>query len=163
VSEVDAVHERQLAVDCNNETWSYLGRDDRSPEDDEMMVRVAYAAAHHWSRAQGACAVNEQRAEWLISRVLSTLGRSQAALHHARRCLAITEAATIGEDGFADFDVAYAHEAMARALAAAGDLDSAREHLALAEAVRVADSQDREIFEGDLAAEPWHGLEWSPF
>jgi hypothetical protein len=158
VSERDGIHERELAVACNNETWTYLGRDDRSPADDEAMVRVAYAAAYHWSRAEGASTVNEQRAEWLISRVLATLGRSDAALHHARRCLAITEAATIGEDGFADFDEAYAHEAMARALAAAGDVEGAREHLARATAVRVADPQDREILAGDLAAGPWYGL-----
>jgi uncharacterized protein YndB with AHSA1/START domain len=156
--DVDAVHERELAIDCNNETWSLLGRGDRSGDDDEVMVRLAYAAAHHWSRASRATAVNEQRAEWLISRVLATLGRSEGALLHARRCLAITQAATVGEGGFADFDVAYAHEAMARALAASGDLAAARDHLARARAIPIADRQDREILEGDLAAAPWYGV-----
>jgi hypothetical protein len=54
IVDVDAVLERELAIDCNNETWAYLTRDDRTAGDDEAMVRLAYAAAHHWSRAQRA-------------------------------------------------------------------------------------------------------------
>ncbi len=156
--DVDAVLERGVAIDCNNETWTYLTKEDRTAADDEAMVRLAYAAAHHWSRAQGAVAVNEQRAEWLISHVLATLGQPEGALRHARRCLGLTEAATVGEAGFADFDVAYARGAMARALAAGGDRDGAAEHLAAAKAVTIADNQDREIFAGDLAAGPWYGV-----
>jgi hypothetical protein len=91
--------------------------------------------------------------------VLATVGQSEAALRHARRCLALTDAASIGEDGFADFDVAYAQEAMARALAAGGDRERAVEHRAAAAAVTIADDQDREIFAADLAAAPWYGLE----
>jgi uncharacterized protein YndB with AHSA1/START domain len=157
--DVDAVLERELAIDCNNETWALLTRDDRSAGEDEAMVRLAYAAAHHWSRAQGVQAANEQRAEWLISRVLATLGQSAAALRHAQRCLALTDAASVGADGFADFDFAYAQEAMARALAAGGDHERAAEHRAAAVAVTIADDQDREIFTADLAAGPWYGLE----
>jgi uncharacterized protein YndB with AHSA1/START domain len=156
--DVDAVHERELAIDCNNETWTYLTKPHRTPEDDEAMLRLAYAAAHHWSRAADAQLANAQRAEWLISRVLATLGRPEGALIHAGRCLALTQAATVGEDGFADFDVAYAHESMARALAAAGRRDEAMAHLAEAKAAPVADDEDREILEGDLATGPWYGL-----
>jgi uncharacterized protein YndB with AHSA1/START domain len=152
-ADVDAVHERELAIECNNETWTYLSKTDRAPADDEAMVRIAYAAAHHWSRAEGREPVNEARAEWLISRVLSSLGRGDGALHHARRCLAITE-----REGLVDFDLAYAHEAMARALAWMGDLAAARGHLDAARAVHVADDEDRAILQSDLVAGPWYGL-----
>jgi hypothetical protein len=59
----------------------------------------------------------------------------------------------------ADFDLGYAHEARARALACLGRLDEAAQEFAAARAVEVADDDDREIFEGDLAAEPWFGLD----
>ena len=64
------------------------------------------------------------------------------------------------EPGAADFDHAYAAEAMARALACAGDLDQAATWHARATAAgeAIADDQDREIFTGDLTTGPWFGL-----
>ena len=58
----------------------------------------------------------------------------------------------------ADFDHAYAHEATARALACLGRLDEARAEFALADAVEIADPEDRAIVESDLKSEPWFGL-----
>jgi hypothetical protein len=59
----------------------------------------------------------------------------------------------------ADFDRAYAHEALARSFACLGDADAARRHLEAARDVEVADPEDRSIVDTDLAAEPWFGLE----
>lgn len=63
--------------------------------------------------------------------------------------------------GLADFDLAYAHEARARALACLGRLGEARAERAAAQAVPVAGDEDRSIVESDLAAGPWFGLEES--
>lgn len=60
--------------------------------------------------------------------------------------------------GLGDFDLAYAHEAQARALACLGRMDEAAVALKAAHAVPIADDHDRAIIEGDLAAEPWYGL-----
>jgi hypothetical protein len=59
-----------------------------------------------------------------------------------------------------DWDWAFALEALARAEAALGGLDGARETLgaALNAAVAVADEEDRRIVEGELDREPWFGL-----
>ena len=81
------------------------------------------------------------------------LGHGDAALHHADRTAAIVAAA-----GLDDFDLAYAHEARARALACLGRLDEAAGELAAARAVPIADDEDRAIVDGDLAAGPWFGL-----
>ena len=81
------------------------------------------------------------------------LGHGELALHHADQC-----AATCAAAGLDDFDLAYAHEARARALACLGRLDEARIERKAAWAVDIADAEDRSIFEGDLAAEPWFGL-----
>jgi hypothetical protein len=61
----------------------------------------------------------------------------------------------------ADFDHAYAAEAMARALACASELDQAAAWHARASAAgaAIADDEDREIFTGDLTTGPWFGLE----
>jgi hypothetical protein len=77
--------------------------------------------------------------EWLVSHVYAVLGRAEPALHHARRCLELAEA----ESGVADFDHAYAAEAMARALACAGDLDQAASWHARATAVGARIADDR--------------------
>jgi hypothetical protein len=67
--------------------------------------------------------------------------------------MAVVEAA-----GLEDFDLAYAHEAMARAAAARGRPEESHQHRAAAAAVPIADGEDRKIFDDDLAAEPWFGV-----
>jgi hypothetical protein len=150
---IDADGHRDLGMRANQEVWELLGLTDRTPEQDEAMVRAAYASAYHWARATGRTAANDARGEWMISHVHVVLGRPDMARHHAERTLAIVEAADLQ-----DFDRAYAHEALARAAAAGGRLDEARAARERAAAVPIADEEDRQIFVDDLAAEPWFGL-----
>ena len=152
---VEGKWHRTLAVAANNSTWELLdGRQLSDDEADDLLGR-AYAATYHWRRAEGATAVNAARGAWLVSRCHAVLGHGELALHHARRAHAHVRAA--GELA-ADFDLAYAHEATARALACLGRLDEARAELQLAMAVEVADPEDRAIVEADLKTEPWFGL-----
>ena len=60
--------------------------------------------------------------------------------------------------GLVDFDLAYAHEALARSFAALRNPEQARHHLAIAGEVPIADTEDRALVEADLAGEPWFGL-----
>ena len=139
--------ERQLAVDLFNGTWELMARADRTADDDAAMVHSAHASVHHWS--QVGTAENQARGEWQVSRVYAVLGRGEPALWHAQRCLDLCTT-----HGLTDWDLAFAHEAMARAHAVAGDVDEAREHLAAARAVPVAEAGDRELVESDLATVP---------
>jgi len=143
---------RAHAVAANQETWAWLAREDRTPDDDEAMLNAAHASLHHWTRVGEP--VHRARGEWLVSHVYAVLGRGEPARHHAARCLGITEKA-----GLEDFDLAYAYEGMARAAAASGDRVTADAYRAkAAEAGRaIAADEDRAIFEADLAAEPWSG------
>ena len=153
---VDPATHRKLAIDANNATWEILGKtlNEISDDDAEEMTRRAYSAAYHWQRAEGTSPVNEARASWLLSRVWVVRQNGEQALHHARRCLAVCESV-----GLEDFDLAYAHEALARAFAALGNDGQARHHLAIAREVPVADSDDRALVEADLAGEPWFGVD----
>lgn len=145
---------RTQAVEANNSVWEILGDESRRDTDDlEEMTRRAYASAYHWDRAAASSPANEARADWLLARVWSVRGNGALALHHAHRC-----AATCSQHDLVDFDLAYAHEAQARALACLGQLDEALEQRRLALAVPIADAEDAAIVAGDLAAEPWFGL-----
>jgi uncharacterized protein YndB with AHSA1/START domain len=151
--DVGAEWQRDLGIETNQEVWRLLETPGRTPDEDEAMVRAAYASAYHWSRAARRMPANEARAEWMISHVHAVLRRADMAHHHAARCLAVVDA-----NGLEDFDRAYAHEALARAAAGAGRVDEARRARDLAAAVPIADEEDRKIFAGDLAAEPWFGV-----
>jgi len=152
--DLTAEEHRERGIETFNATWTYIGMPERGPEDDEAMIRTAYASAYHWSHAARRLPVNDARGEWLLARVHTIARRPEGALHHAERCAAIVSA-----NGIDGFDLAYAHEAKARADALVGRLDEARAELEAARAVTVADDEDRKILDADLADGPWFGLE----
>lgn len=148
---VDTAWHRRNGVECNNAVYGLLDRDDRTADDDARMIHTAHASAYHWGVAGGPEHV--ARAEYLLGRVYAFLGRAEPARYHAQRCLDGCDAA-----GLQDFDRAFAHESMARALACAGDLEGAARHVAAARATPVADPEDKAICDADLVAGPWFGL-----
>jgi uncharacterized protein YndB with AHSA1/START domain len=147
------VHHRAFARSLNGLVWRLLARTDRTADEDARMVDAAHASQFHWREAGGPPAT---RGEWLVSHVYAVLGRPEPALRHARRCLDLAD----GDPGAADFDHAYTAEAMARAMACAGELDQAAawHSRATAAGAAIADDQDRKIFAEDLATGPWYGL-----
>jgi uncharacterized protein YndB with AHSA1/START domain len=143
---------RSQGIEANNSVWDLLGLAERSPEDDEELLRRAYAAAYHWSRATGSGAANEIRASYMIARALVATGQPDRALVNADRCLALCR-----EHGIADFDLAYAHEARARALWALGRDGDGDAAIAEARAVPIADPEDLAVVEKDFADLPHYG------
>jgi DNA-binding transcriptional MerR regulator len=141
--------ERAMARELFNAVWTLLEKDDRSPDDDAEMIHAAHASTYHWSKV--GTDVNRMRGEWQCSRVYATLGRAEQALYHARRTLDICERLGIG-----DFSLAWAYEAMARALAVDGNRAEADQWLTRAKAAcaDIADPADRELVESDLATVP---------
>ena len=139
--------ERKLAVDLFNAVWALLDKGDRTPGEDAEMVHTAHASVYHWSRV--GTHENLARGEWQVSRVYSVLGRAEPALWHARRCLALCE-----RHGMTDWDLGFAHEAMARAYAVAGGPVLARQHVEAARAVPVKEDEDRVLLLADLATVP---------
>ena len=144
---------KKFAIDIFNSIWKLLGKTFRSVEENEKMLQMAYASCYHWSIV--GTAINQARGEWMISHVNIILERPDAALHHAKRSLAICE-----ENGFGDFDIAYAYEGMARASALNSDLDNFKRyyHLADQAALQIKGEEDRKIFDGDFVSEPWFGI-----
>jgi hypothetical protein len=140
---IGPVTHRALARSTNGETWRRLEAGAAADA-----VTAAHASAFHWRAVGGP--VERARADWLCSHAHAAAGDPAAALRHAHASLATCEAHA---DEMADFDHAYAAEAMARAHALAGDEDASAVWRTKAESLgaAIADPQDREIFEGDLA------------
>jgi hypothetical protein len=146
---LDPAQHRGEAVALFNTVWEMLDAPDRTPAQDDQMVHAAHASRWHWSQA-GELGGDQQRAvgEWQCSRVYAVLGRGEPALHHATACLAICE-----ERGLGDWVLAAAYEALARATAVAGDAGRTGAWLAKARTAvaAIADAEDREVIEADLA------------
>lgn len=137
---------RGQGVQANNSVWELLERDDRTPEEDEDLLRRAYAAAYHWARTSAATAVTEVRATYLVGKAHLVTGSPDLALRAAERMLDLC-----ARHDIVDFDLAYSHELHGRALAAVGRSDDAAAAVATARAVPVADEEDREIVEKDFS------------
>ena len=138
--------EQTLAVQLFNRVWELMEKLDRTRDEDDEMLHAAHASRYHWGIVGQP--VNRARGEWQISRVYTVLGRSEPGIAHAKRCLEICE-----EDGIADWDLAYAYEALARAYKTAGDVTELGKFKKVARDAgdRIIDSEDREHFDEDYA------------
>jgi hypothetical protein len=145
---------RWFAVELNNETWDLIdgGLSEQSPRAErEHALYAAYASTYHW--IQAGTVANQGRGEHLIATVAVTTGLVDVAGRHAAR---YAELIAEHPAAFADWDRAFAAEALARVAARTGATDAGplrAEAQRLAEAV--ADSEDRRICLERLAAGPW--------
>lgn len=143
---------KKFAVDCFNAIWPLLQKESRTAEDNELMVHLAHTSLFHWLHA--GTAINEQRGEWMLARVYTILEDKSKALHHAKRCLALTQ-----KHDFRDFDLAYSYECMARACALNAMTAESSRYFSLAKDAgeKITESGDRDLFMTDLRSEPWFG------
>lgn len=132
---------KHFAINCFNQTWDLIEKEDRSQEETDRMIHAAHTSRYHWEYAGEA--VNLARGEWLISRVYAIINRAEPCLYHADRCLKITI-----NNELKDFDLAFAYEAMARACNLARDEVETAKYITLAEdaGAKIADENDRKYF-----------------
>lgn len=154
--EISKEMHKELARSTNGEVWKLLEKEERTVEEEHIMVDTAHASNYHWWHA--GTVVNAQRGEWLLARVYTVLGHNQEALWHAKACLALTEA---NPDDMQDFDVAYSYEAVARAQAlnGAAELAAANKSKASDLGAKIAAEEDRQWFETDFNSGEWFGIE----
>ena len=145
---LDEATHRQIGIELYNSSWTLLENPDRTADETDELIHRAHASRWHWARA--GTTINLGRGEWLCSRVYAVLGRAEPALWHAHRCVTLAEASAERED----WDLAAAYEAMARAHLCAGDRPAARAWVVRAqtELAGIADAEDRQSIEDDLAS-----------
>ena len=127
---------------------SRTGRPSRTPE----LIHAAHASRYHWGEIADTPA-RLWRGEWMCARVYAVLGRGEPALWHARRAVTLVEAGGVAVE---DWDRPAIYEAMARASFVAGDAAEGAAWKARAAelAAALADADDREVIERDLATLP---------
>ena len=147
---------RWFGIELNNRIMDALEAGRVTPETAESLIHAAHASCHHWMQA--GTAAHHGRGEFAVASVYAAVGHGEAALRHARRCLELVEAHP-GE--MADWDLAFAYDALARAHAAAGEVDAALRTREQAKAAgeAISDDEDRVYFMGWFEGGSWHGLQ----
>ena len=132
---------KKMAVDLFNRTWDLLDKPDRTPEENDELVHAGHASRYHWGKV--GTALNLARGEQQLSHIYAVLKRAEPALYHGQRAIDICQA-----NGIADFDIAFAYEALARAHAVAGNQPERNRYVELgrAAAAGIAREEDRKYF-----------------
>ena len=126
-AQADAATHRALAVACNNMAWELHGRGNaRTAADSAAMLDVAAASKMHWSHAGSWLEI--ERADYGLALCHVAAGRPQMALRFAEQCLTGCR-----QNCAPPYEMFYAHEALARAQHACGDLAACAVELRAAE------------------------------
>ena len=146
---------RWFGVELNNRTMDALEAGLVTPETGESYIHAAHASCYHWM--QVGTVANHGRGEFVVANVYAAAGSGEAALRHARRYLELAQA---NPAQMADWDFAFAYDALARAYAANGEIGAARQAREQAQAAgdAIADGDDRAYFMRWFEGGNWHAL-----
>jgi hypothetical protein len=138
---------KYFAANCFNATWDLLDKSDRTPEEDEQMIRLSMTSLWHWTQREDFTKKNESIGYWQISRVYAVLGQAEDARKYGHFCLAASQDVSVEP-----FYLGYAYEALARAESVAGNQAAMREYLEKARqaAALVQEAESRQMLESDL-------------
>jgi hypothetical protein len=142
-----ALHHR-FAAECFNGAWDLLEKEDRTEDADAEMIHIAHASLWHWHHSGQGDAQHFAVGAWQLSRVYAATRRWDEARRYGEESLRLCR-----RHGLAPFYVAYAHEALARAAAIAGDAAERDRQLGAARAVakQIENEPNRQALLDDLA------------
>ncbi len=137
---------KKFGVDCFNGTWEIMKKENPTDDDVCEAIRLAHLSTWHW-RFVGT-ELNQQRGEWICSRVHAHYGLGERALYYAKRCYDLTI-----KHCFDDFDLGYGYECMARAYMVLGDESEKEKYLILAKesVTQIKKKGDKDWFLKDLS------------
>jgi hypothetical protein len=140
---------RFFSADCFNKAWELIDKGERTPEEDEAMLRLNQTSLWHWTQRPDCTDANLSIGYWQAARIHTLLGRIDEARRYGRLCLQHSSA----EEPFLR---AYAYEALARAEGLGGDATLVATYSAEAArlAALVTDAEDREQLLVDLKTLP---------
>ena len=154
--DIDIAH-RWFGAEYNNSIFPLLEKADRTEEETEKMISMAYASTLHWSSYSKCKTANLARGEYMIANALVYAGRKESSLHHAKRNYEITFG---NKNEMEDWDLTYALMVNARVYALNGDMKTAKKYFdeCVKSITEVKDSGDKKIVELDFNSGPWYGL-----
>lgn len=137
--------DQELATQLFNRCWQLL-ESTRDQDDDVELLTAALSSRYHWLIAGEL----EQWivSDWMVARAAAAVGDGQLALVFAKRAHAAAQ-----DNGVPDWLVASSAEGVARAYAAAGDVEQFGHYFALATRLVsvIADADDRKLIASQLA------------
>jgi len=148
--DLDAAH-KHFAGACFNACWALIDVRERTPEQEEEMLRLATASHYHWTQRANYGPKEASVASWQLSRVYALIGEGSLARRFGRRSLEVLEGSDVGA-----FFVGYAHEALARAASVLGDAAALAMHTEACKAAAESldDADQRSWLLGDLSTVP---------
>ncbi len=144
--DIQAAH-RYFSAACFNQAWELMEKENRTPQEDEQMIRLSLASHYHWTQRSDYSAESESIACWQISRIYAILRQADNARRYAELSLDASR-----RNGEAPFFMGYSYEALARAEAIAGNQNRMENFLREARrfAGRVPAEDDRKALLADL-------------
>jgi hypothetical protein len=144
--DVSAAH-RYFSGQCFNRAWDLIDKADRTPQEDEEMIRLSQASIWHWTQREDCTPTHMSTGYWQASRIYAILGQVENARRYGQLCLDVSQ----GED-VAPFYLGYAYEALARAEAVAGSRAKTEQYLSKAQKIaeQVSDPDSKKWLLGDL-------------
>lgn len=144
--DLKAAH-RYFSALCFNRAWDLIDKTDRSPEDDEQMIRLSMAAMWHWSQRPDCTNKHLSIGYWQLARIYTLLRQVENARHYAQRCLDVSQ-----DEDVPPFYLGYAYEALARVESVAGERAKMKAYISLAQqaAEEVAELDEQKLLLSDL-------------
>lgn len=107
---------KYFSAHCFNRAWDLIDKSNRTPEEDEEMIRLSLASQYHWSQREDFSSTSASIGFWQTSRIYVLLGQVDNARRYGQLCLEVSK-----DEGVEPFFLGYAYEALARAEAAGGN------------------------------------------
>jgi hypothetical protein len=132
---------KYFSANCFNQAWDLIDKTDRTPEEDEEMIRLSLASHYHWTQRDDYSNTSASIALWQLSRIYAILGRAANAKWYGQMCPKVSQ-----EKDVTPFFLGYAYEALARAEAAGGNEEKMQSFLndarTTAEKIKQADEKN---------------------
>ena len=140
---------KYFSANCFNKAWDLIDKPDRTPEEDEEMIRLSLASHYHWTQRDDYSLTSASVGHWQTSRIYAILGLVENARRYGQLCLEASRAEDV-----LPFYLGYAYEALARAEAVVGDREKSKKYINKAKAAveKIEKSEDRKALLDDLGA-----------
>jgi hypothetical protein len=144
--DLQAAH-KYFSAHCFNQAWDLIDKSERTPEEDEEMIRLSLASQYHWTQREDYSSTSASIGFWQTSRIYAILGQIDNARRYAQLCLEISQ-----EEGVPPFFLGYAYEALARAEAVGGNEQEMGTLLAKAKSTadEIQEADDKKMLLDDL-------------
>ncbi len=142
---------KKMGAKTNGGVWGVLDNNDPTETQLEDALEMAYTSRYHWK--QVGTLTNDVRAVYMISRVFSHMKSGDQAVSYANAMFDLAKKAEKEDtDNWADFDMPFVYEAIAKAHAAAGNKAECKKYTKMSQELidKLKDKQDKEICQGEL-------------